>query len=73
MQLVLANQSGSGFSTPLVSCEGGKSYTVSFTTKDFQDISPSSTSYIRFVGNGFTGTLTISDVQIKPENYKTRW
>lgn len=47
--------------------------TVSFTTKDFQDISPSSTSYIRFVGNGFTGTLSISEVQIKPGNSKTSW
>lgn len=47
--------------------------TVSFTTKDFQDISPSSTSYIRFVGNGFTGTLSISEVQIKPGNSKTTW
>lgn len=47
--------------------------TVSFTTKDFQDISPSSTSYIRFVGNGFTGTLSVSEVQIKPGNSKTTW
>lgn len=47
--------------------------TVSFTTKDFQDISPSSTSYIRFVENGFTGTLSISEVQIKPGNSKTTW
>lgn len=47
--------------------------TVSFTTKDFQDISPSSTSYIRFVGNGFTGTLSVSEVQIKPGNSKTSW
>ena len=47
--------------------------TVSFTTEDFQDISPSSTSYIRFVGNGFTGTLSISEVQIKPGNSKTSW
>ena len=47
--------------------------TVSFTTKDFQDISPSSTSYIRFVGNGFTGTLSISEVQIKQGNSKTSW
>jgi hypothetical protein len=47
--------------------------TVSFTTKDFQDISPSSTNYIRFVGNGFTGTLSISEVQIKPGNSKTSW
>lgn len=47
--------------------------TVSFTTKDFQDISSSSTSYIRFVGNGFTGTLSISEVQIKPGNSKTTW
>ena len=47
--------------------------TVSFTTKDFQDISPSSTSYIRFVGNGFTGILSISEVQIKPGNSKTTW
>jgi hypothetical protein len=47
--------------------------TVSFTTKNFQDISPSSTSYIRFVGNGFTGTLSISEVQIKPGNSKTSW
>ena len=47
--------------------------TVSFTTKDFQDISPSSTSYIRFVGNGFTGTLSVSEVQIKQGNSKTSW
>ena len=47
--------------------------TVSFTTKDFQDISPSSTSYIRFVGNGFTGTLSVSEVQIKQGNSKTTW
>lgn len=47
--------------------------TVSFTTKDFQDISSSSTSYIRFVGNGFTGTLSVSEAQIKQGNSKTSW
>ena len=47
--------------------------TLSFVTRDFKDISPSSTSYIRFVGNGFTGTLSISEVQIKPGNSKTSW
>lgn len=47
--------------------------TVSFVTNDFQDISTLSTSYIRFVGNGFTGTLSISEFQIKPGNSKTSW
>lgn len=47
--------------------------TVSFVTTEFKDISPSSTSYIRFVGNGFTGTLTVSEVQIKPGNSKANW
>ena len=47
--------------------------TLSFVTRDFKDISPSSSSYIRFVGNGFTGTLSISELQIKPGNSKTSW
>lgn len=47
--------------------------TLSFVTRGFKDISPSSSSYIRFVGNGFTGTLSISELQIKPGNSKTSW